>query len=61
MMVAIFATLLAAFVSSGSGRGRLAAMSTLPATVVHRRLLIELNFAYLLCVVLASRAFSPRR
>jgi disulfide bond formation protein DsbB len=27
-------------------------MSTLPATVVHRRLLIELNFAYLLCVVL---------
>jgi disulfide bond formation protein DsbB len=27
-------------------------MSTLPATVVHRRLLIELNYAYLLCVVL---------
>ena len=27
-------------------------MSTLPATVAHRRLLIELNFAYLLCVVL---------
>lgn len=26
-------------------------MSTLPFAVVHRRLLIELNFAYLLCVV----------